>query len=39
MMDIFEKLEAPNFQTAVIQKKEEIWPTFKRLLTKDTAAL
>jgi len=39
MMEVFEKLEAPNFQTAVIQKKEEIWPTFKRLLTKDTAAL
>ena len=38
MMDVFEKLEAPNFQTAVIQKKEEIWPTFKKLLSKDTAA-
>lgn len=37
MLNIFRRLEADNFQTVLIEKKEDIWPSFKTFLTKDRA--
>ncbi len=38
MLKIFSRLEADNFQSMLIQRKEDIWPTFKAFLAKDRAA-
>jgi len=35
MLNIFRRLEAENFQTILIERKEDIWPSFKALLAKD----
>jgi uncharacterized protein len=35
MLNIFRKLEEDNFQTVLIERKEDIWPSFKALLAKD----
>jgi sporulation protein YhbH len=35
MLNIFRRLEADNFQTILIERKEDIWPSFKALLAKD----
>ncbi len=35
MLNIFRRLEADNFQTVLIERKEDIWPSFKALLAKD----
>jgi len=35
MLNIFRRLEADNFQTLLIERKEDIWPSFKALLAKD----
>ena len=35
MLNIFRRLEAPNFQTVLIERKEDIWPCFKAFLAKD----
>ena len=37
MIQFFSQLEADNFQTVQIQRKEDIWPSFKTFLTKDRA--
>lgn len=35
MIPFFSQLQADNFQTVQIQRKEEIWPSFKAFLNKD----
>jgi sporulation protein YhbH len=37
MIHFFSQLEADNFQTVQIQRKEDIWPSFKSFLKKDRA--
>jgi uncharacterized protein len=38
MLNVFRRLEAENFQTVLIERKEDIWPSFKAFLGKDRAA-
>ncbi|MFN8545595.1 MAG: sporulation protein YhbH [Candidatus Binatia bacterium] len=38
MLNIFRRLEADNFQTVLIERKEDIWPSFKAFLAKDRGA-
>jgi uncharacterized protein len=35
MLNVFRRLEAENFQTVLIERKEDVWPSFKALLAKD----
>jgi len=35
MLNIFRRLEADNFQTVLIERKEDIWPSFKAFLARD----
>ncbi len=35
MIEYFAQLQEPNFQTVQIQRKEDIWPSFKTFLSKD----
>ena len=35
LLDTFRKIEQDNFQTVLIERKEDIWPSFKALLAKD----
>jgi len=35
MLNVFRRLEAENFQTVLIERKEDVWPSFKALLMKD----
>jgi sporulation protein YhbH len=35
MLNIFRRLDAENFQTVLIERKEDIWPSFKAFLAKD----
>jgi hypothetical protein len=35
MMTVFRKLEAPNFMALRIERKEDVYPSFKRFLSKD----
>lgn len=35
MIPFFSQLQAENFQTVQIQRKEEIWPSFKAFLSRD----
>jgi sporulation protein YhbH len=35
MLNVFRRLEAPNFHTVLIERKEDIWPYFKAFLAKD----
>ncbi len=37
MIQFFSQIQEPNFQTVQIQRKEDIWPSFKALLSKDRA--
>jgi len=37
MLNLFRRLDADNFQTVVIEKKEDIWPAFRSFLSKDRA--
>jgi len=37
MLNIFRRLEANNFQTVLIERKEDIWPSFRAFLAKDRA--
>jgi len=37
MLNVFRRLEADNFQTVLIERKEDVWPSFKALLAKDRA--
>ena len=38
MLNIFRRLDADNFQTVLIERKEDIWPRFKAFLAKDRGA-
>jgi uncharacterized sporulation protein YeaH/YhbH (DUF444 family) len=35
MLNVFRKIQAPNFHTVLIERKEDIWPSFKAFLAKD----
>src|SRR5271163_588098 len=35
MLNVFRRLEAPNFQAVLIEREEDIWPSFKAFLSKD----
>ncbi|MCB9944722.1 MAG: DUF444 family protein [Geminicoccaceae bacterium] len=35
MLDQFEKLGQPNFQSVLIESREDIWPAFKSFMSKD----
>lgn len=35
MLEVFAQVQHDNFQTVVIEKKEDLWPAFKSFLTKD----
>lgn len=35
MLEVLGKLDAPNFETVKIQRKEDLWPGFKNLLSKE----
>ncbi len=35
MLNIFRRLDAPNFHSVLIERKEDIWPSFKAFLAKD----
>lgn len=37
MLDRFRKLEEENFQTVLIERREDIWPSFKAFLSRDPA--
>lgn len=37
MIEFFNKIKAPNFQTVKLQQKEDIWPSLKAFLDKDRA--
>ena len=37
MLNVFRRLDASNFQTVLIERKEDVWPSFKALLAKDRA--
>lgn len=37
MIQFFSQLQMDNFQTVQIQRKEDIWPSLKKLLAKDRA--
>ena len=34
MLNIFRRLDADNFQTVLIERKEDIWPRFKAFLAQ-----
>jgi sporulation protein YhbH len=38
MLNIFRRLDADHFQTVLIERKEDIWPSFKAFLAKDRGA-
>ena len=38
MLTIFRRLDAAHFQTVLIERKEDIWPSFKAFLAKDRGA-
>ena len=35
LLEIFAQIQAPNFLSAVIESKADIWPTFKEFLTRE----
>jgi sporulation protein YhbH len=35
MLDLFRNVRADNFQPVLIQRKEDIWPSFKQLLSRE----
>ena len=39
MLNIFRRLEADNFQTVLIERKEDIWPSFKTFMSKERTPL
>lgn len=38
MLNVFRRLDAENFQTVLIERKEDVWPSFKALLAKERLA-
>jgi len=39
MLNLFRRLDAENFETVVIERKEDIWPSFRAFLAKDRAKI
>ncbi len=37
MLDLFRRLDADNFQSVLIERKEDIWPSFRAFLSRDRA--
>lgn len=37
LLDLFRRLEADNFLSVLIERKEEVWPAFRALLARDRA--
>ena len=35
MLNIFRRLEADNYQTVLIERKEDIWPSFRAFMSKE----
>ncbi len=35
MLNVFRRLDADNFQTVLIERKQDVWPSFKALLAKE----
>lgn len=35
MLNVFRRLDLDNFQTVLIERKEDVWPSFKALLAKE----
>ena len=35
MLEQFSQIHKPNFQTLLMEKKDDIWPAFRKLLSKD----
>lgn len=35
LLDLFEKIKAPNFDAVMIENKEDIWPSFKEFLSRE----
>ena len=35
LLDTFKRIESDNFQTVLIERKEDVWPSFKSLLGRD----
>ncbi len=35
MLDMFRRIDAENFQSVLIERKEDIWPSFKAFLSRD----
>ncbi len=35
LLETFRKIDADNFQTVLIERKEDVWPSFKALLKRD----
>ena len=35
MLNIFRRLEADNYQTVLIERKEDIWPSFRSFMSKE----
>jgi hypothetical protein len=35
MLEVFAQIQAPNFHMITIEKKEDLWPAFKSVLTRD----
>jgi sporulation protein YhbH len=38
MLSVFRRLSVPNFHTVLIERKEDIWPSFKTFLAKERVA-
>ena len=38
MLNVFRRIQNPNFHTVLIERKEDIWPSFKAFLAKDRGA-
>ena len=37
LIDLFDKIDAPNFDAVIIENKEDIWPSFKEFLSRERA--
>jgi uncharacterized protein len=35
MLEVFQRLDADNFKSVLIERKEDIWPSFKAFLSRD----
>ncbi|RMG43753.1 MAG: DUF444 family protein, partial [Candidatus Dadabacteria bacterium] len=38
MLEVFSQIENDNFHMVVIEKKEDLWPSFKSFLLKDRSS-